>query len=67
MANNTKDAGLSEVSALAVLVETLISRLVANGTSVALTQAQLTADHNAADAKTVLAQHGARRIARQNS
>jgi len=67
MAVNTKDGGVSEVNALAILVETLISRLITNGTSVALTQAQLLADHNAADAKTVLNSHGARKSARQQS
>jgi len=64
---NTKDAGLSEVAALAVLVEILIAQLIANGTTIALTQAQLTTAHNAADARTALATHGSRRFARQTS
>ncbi len=67
MATNTKDIGVNEVDQLAVLVEVLIARLIANGTSVALTQAQLLADHNSADAKTVLASHGQRKLARQQS
>lgn len=64
MATNQKDSGVNEVDALAILVETLISRLIANG---GLTAAQLLADHNAADKTVALATHGARRTARQQS
>ncbi len=70
MALNTKDAGLSEESRILVLLEVLIGLLTTtnavNGSPI-ITAAQLQTAHNAADAKTVLASHGARLSARQNS
>ncbi len=67
---NQKDAGLSEESRIIVLLETLIQLLTTtncvNGSPL-LTAAAIQTAHNNADAKAVLASHGSRISARQNS
>jgi hypothetical protein len=65
MPTNGKNAGLSEVACLTVLVETLIARLIQNGAGI--TKAELTADYNAVDANSALAVYAARKLVREQT